>query len=540
MRLHCTALAGAAILAVAGTAYAQPAPPSPAPGAAAFGIFFGGAQIGREQVTLSRTESGWIITSSGRTDSPVDFVLSRFELKYTPDWQPLEMKLEARLRSTPVAVTSSFAMTTAINEITQNGRTVSKNDQISARAIVLPNNVFGSYEALAARLGSSSIGDELPVYVVPQAEMKMKVRAITEQTLTGPGGSVPTRRFDLTLQGPGSPLEAIVVVDKTLRLVRLEISTIGLVVVREDAATVATRVQTARNPTDADVSIPANGFNLAGTLTLPPGIAGRLRHPVVVLVGGAAPADRDEVIDGVPVFAYLAKDLAEAGHLVLRYDRRGGGQSGGRTETVTLSDYADDLSAAVRWLSKRDDVDKRRIVVAGRADGGAVALIAATHDKAIDGVVTLDATGSPGADLILQQQQRVLDSLQLPPADRQARIDLQKKIQAAVISGAGWQGVPDVMRRQADTPWFKSLLTYDPAQILPKVKVPVLVVQADLDRDVPTAEGDRLAQLARERKKAPAAEIVHIADAGGTLGPPEKNTISPKVSAAIAEWIKKL
>ena len=126
-----------------------------------------------------------------------------------------------------------------------------------------------------------------------------------------------------------------------------------------------------RNPTDADVSIQANGFNLAGTLTTPPGVAGRLRHPAVVLVGGPLPADRDESIDGVPVFAQLAKSLADAGMIVVRYDRRGGGQSGGRTETATMTDYADDLSAVVKWLSKRDDVDDRRLVVAGRGDGGA-------------------------------------------------------------------------------------------------------------------------------------------------------------------------
>ena len=233
------------------------------------------------------------------------------------------------------------------------------------------------------------------------------------------------------------------------------------------------------------------------------------------------------------MFAHLAKQLADAGVLVLRYDRRGGGQSGGRTESATIGDYADDISAAVRWLSKRDDVDKQRIVVAGRADGGASALIAAARDKAIDGVVTLDASGSPGADLILQQQLRVLDGLKLSPAERQARIDLQKKIQAAVVSGTGWEGVPDVMRRQADTPWFKSVLTYDPAQILPKVKQPILIIQGDLDPYVPPAEADRLAGLARARKKAPPTEVVHVTDADHKLA-------SPKIAAAIAEWIKKL
>ncbi len=534
MRVHCTALTAAVVLAVTWAASAQTAPPAPVPGDTAFGIFLRGTQVGREQVTLARTGSGWIITSTGRTGAPLDFNITRFEMKYAPDWQPLELRLEARLKNAPVTLATSFAMTTAINEVTQGGKTVSKEDQISARTIVLPNNVFGSYEALAAKLSVTAVGSEFPVYVAPQAEVTVTLREMSEQTLTGPGGSVPTRRFALAFRNPdGSAVEAIAVIDDKVRLVRFEIPSAGLLVVREDASSVATRAQTARNPTDGDVSIPANGFNLAGTMTAPPGLAGRLRHPAVILVGGATPADRDEVIAGVPVFAQLAKGLADAGHLVVRYDRRGGGQSGGRTETATLADYADDVTAVVRWLSKRDDVDKRRIVVAGRGDGGAVALIAASRNKEIDGVVTLDAGGSTGAELILQQQERVLDGLKLPPAERQARIDLQRKIQAAVISGTGWQGVPDAMRRQADTPWFKSILTYDPALILPKVKQPILIVHGDLDPNVPPAEADRLAELARARKKAPPSEVVHIPDADHTL-------VSPRVAAAIAEWIKKV
>jgi len=535
MRLYCTALTAAAVLAVVGTASAQAqlARPVPVAGDAVFGIYLRGTQVGREQVTLARTASGWIITSTGATGAPFDFAVTRFEMKYGPDWQPLEMKLEARSRNAPVTLATSFGMTTAINEITQAGRTVAKEDQISAGAIVMPNNVFASYEALAARLSIAVVGAELPLYVIPQAEVKATVRSMTEQTLSGPAGTVPTRRFELTIANPGAALDVVVVIDDKLRLVRFEIPSAGIVVAREDAASVATRAQTTRNPTDADVTIPANGFTLAGTMTTPPSVAGRLRQPAVILVGGRTPVDRDEVIDGVPVFAHLAKQLADAGVLVLRYDRRGGGQSGGRTESATIGDYADDISAAVRWLSKRDDVDKQRIVVAGRADGGASALIAAARDNGIDGVVTLDASGSPGADLILQQQLRVLDGLKLSPAERQARIDLQKKIQAAVALGTGWEGVPDVMRRQADTPWFKSVLTYEPAQILPKVKQPILIIQGDLDPYVPPAEAERLAELARARKKAPPTEVVHVTDADHKLA-------SPKIAAAIAEWIKKL
>src|SRR4051812_16438718 len=506
MRSHCTALATAILLAGAcASAAAQPAttqPTEPVSGQAVFAIYLRGTQIGREQWTLTKNASGWVITSAGRTAAPLDFTVNRFEINYTRDWQPLEMTLEARVRNAGVLIRTSFTLTTVINEIAQNNKTNSKDDQISARTIVMPNNVFAAYEVLAIRLWNAPVDTELPVYVVPSTEIKVKVRNITPATIRGPGGALATRRFDLTLETPDRPVNAFVVVDEHMRLVRYEVPDIGLQAVRDDVASVAMRTQVTRNPTDVDVTIKANGFNLAGTLTTPPTVAARLRRPAVLLVGGMSPGDRDQLINGVPVFAQLARALAESGYIVLRYDRRGSGQSGGRTDSATLTDYAEDAIAALRFLVKRDDVDKRRTVVVGHMDGGPVALIAAGATDDIDGVITIDAAGTRGADLILMQQQKVLDELNLPPADREARIELQKKIQAAVISGAGWEGVPEPMRRQADTPWFKSVLTYDPAKVLSKTKQPILILHGDLDPTVSPDEANKLGELAKARKKA--------------------------------------
>ena len=71
-----------------------------------------------------------------------------------------------------IGLATSFATTTAINEITQNGVTGSKTDQITARTVVLPSNFFAAYEALAVRLSSMTPGGELPIYVAPQGESK--------------------------------------------------------------------------------------------------------------------------------------------------------------------------------------------------------------------------------------------------------------------------------------------------------------------------------------------------------------------------------
>jgi hypothetical protein len=220
MRIHCTALASALAVCAAGAASAQS--DEPQPGDAVFAVFVRNTQLGREQVTLARTNSGWIITSSGSTGAPVDLTLNRFEIKYSADWSPEEMRLDARMRATPIAVSTSFTMTSAINEITQAERVAGKTDQISPRAVVIPNNVYGGYEALAAQLWDMSAGAELHIYVAPAGEIKATVRLVSDQTLSGPGASIPIRRLNLTVLQPSGPSNAIVVVDNRRRLVRFE------------------------------------------------------------------------------------------------------------------------------------------------------------------------------------------------------------------------------------------------------------------------------------------------------------------------------
>lgn len=537
MRFHCTALL-AAILA-AGTASAQTAAPAPVTGDASFTIVVRGVTIGHEQVTLARDASGWVITSTGRLDAPIDLSITRFEMRYAPDWQPLELKIDAIQRKTSIALATSFAMTTAINEVTEQGRTVSKEDQISPRTIVVPDNYYGAYEALAARLSAAAAGAELPLYFAPQREIKATIRTITPETLSGPTGTLNIRKYELAIPSAGTTVTMNVTIDDRARLVRLELPSADAVIVRDDASSVAMRAASTRNPTDSDVSIPANGFVLAGSLTLPPTVAGRLRYPAIVLVGGPGSFDRDEVINGVPIFAQLARALADSGHIVLRYDNRGIAQSGGRTETASLDDYADDAGAAVKWLAKRKDVDTHRVIVCGYSQGGGVAMLAAARQKEIDGIVTLATAAASGGDVLLEQQRQVLAGLKMSDAERQAKIDLQKKIQAAVLSGKGWEGIPEDMRRQADTPLFRSLLAFDPAQAVAKTRQPMLIVHGDADTEVAPAAADRLAELAKVRKKTAAPEVVrvpgvtHILTAGGD------RTVSPKIASAITDWIKK-
>jgi uncharacterized protein len=559
---HFTAVALAALLTIGFcasettrvlSAAGQEAPAAisatPAEGETEFTVFLGGTRVGVERVRLAKAANIWVISSTGQFTAPINMTVNRFEVKYTADWQPLELHIEATQSGRPLLLATSFAMTTAINEITQNGTTNSKNDQVSARTIVLPNSFFGGYEALAARLAASQPGAELHAYVAPQAEIVINVKGMTNEQLNSPAGLIAARRYDVVFQNPGRPLEASVTIDSQARLVRVEVPTAGLRVIRSELASVAVRSQPVRNPNDSDVIIPAQGFSIAGTMTTPAAV-GKLRLPAIVLVAGSGSVERDEVVAGVPIFAQLARGLAEQGFLVLRYDKRGVGQSGGRSERVTLQDYADDLVTVVKWLAKRKDVDAKRITVAGHSEGGAVGMLAAANEEQISSLVLIAAPGMRGSDLILEQQKHALEVIGASEEERKAKIDLQTRIQQAVVTDTGWESISPELRAQAETAWFKSLLLFDPAKVMPKLDQPLLIIQGDLDQQVYAHHADQLGALARTRKKSPPVEVVHLPGINHLLTPAktgevaeyatlaDKN-ITPKVAETIAAWLKK-
>jgi hypothetical protein len=406
-------------------------------------------------------------------------------------------------------VRTTFEGTVARSSVTQLGQTSDKTDTVSADALVLPNLFFGAYEALAMRLAGMT-GDTASFggYIAPQAEIRIEAKRLDAQTIETPRRTVNTRRFALTFLNPGNALPAELWIDEAGRLLRFEVTSQGLVVIRDDIAAVTTRRQNITRAGDETARIPGNGFNLVGTISTPSGEPdAKGRYPAILLLPGSGPTDRDETVAGIPIFGQLAGMLADAGFLVLRYDKRGVGQSGGRAETATLFDYADDAQAAVRWLGRRKDVDEERIAVFGHSEGAWVALVAASRDKRVAALVLAAAPSGAGGELVLEQQAHALGQIGMPEADKQARIALQKRIQAALLGEGDWTDIPEDLRRQADTPWFRAFLAFSPASVLPKVRQPILIVQGERDTQVPPHHADKLAELARSRRKTGAEDV---------------------------------
>ncbi len=543
----------AAVLALPLSATAQqPAPPPQLQeaGAANFSIFFRGVPIGTEQIAVSRTSSGWNIIGTGRLGAPIDAVARRLQVRYTQDWKPLEFTLDSTVRGQAQAIHTVVESTAAKSDITIAGQATQKTDTIDPDALLLlPTNFFAPYEALAVRLKTATVGSDIPVYIEPQSSIVISVGQSTTEQIQTTGRLVVARRTHVALVLPGGRLDADLWTDETGRMIRFSVPLQSIEVVREDIAAVSSRSVTISRPNDQQLNIPSNGFSLAATLSRP-ATAPAPRLPAVILVGSSGPTDRDGLVAGIPILGQIADALANAGYIVVRYDKRGIGQSGGRAEAATLADYADDVRAAVKVLADRKDVDPKRIAVVGHSEGGLVALIAAAKDKRIASVGLLATPGTTYAEVALAQQKRALDRLTLTPEERQAKVDEQKKIHEAVITGKGLELLPPNVRRSVDNGEYQSLLVTDPAKLMTNVRQPVLIVQGALDTQVEPANADVLEGLAKKRKNTPPVDVVkvpgvnHLLVPATTGEPAEYASLSDKhvseaVTQAIVTWLNK-
>jgi dienelactone hydrolase len=446
---------------------------------------------------------------------------------------------------------TTFAGEKATTEGVGGGQTVSATHQVARKTLIHANGVFTSYVGLAHRLAENSEeGAEFKVYVVPQVEVTVRVKAIRPEKIQIGTTVLDVRRYDLVYVNPSGEVATNLTVASDGELVSVNVPADSVDIVRDDVASSTSRTQIYSNKGDEAVTIPAVGFNLGATLTRPANAAANTKLPVVILLAASGIGDRDGVMQGVPTLANLAGAISESGMMAVRFDKRGNGQSGGRSESATVSDFAEDVRAIVRWLEKRPDVDPKRIAVAGHGEGAWIGLLAAGREKRIAAVVSIAGPSTTGVETVLEQQRLELEGLKLPAEERDKRIALQQQVNSAVLTGKGWDNVPPQVRKEADTPWFQSLLTFDPAKVLDDVRQPILFVHGALDHQVPVAHVERLSDVARKESKSKSVEVVVVRGVNHLLVPAitgetseygtlQDRRVSKDITMTVTDWLTK-
>lgn len=154
------------------------------------------------------------------------------------------------------------------------------------------------------------------------------------------------------------------------------------------------------------------GITLAADLYTPKDAAGKLP---AVAVSGPFGAVKEQAS------GLYAQTLAERGFLAIAFDPSYTGESGGEPRYVASPDInTEDFSAAVDFLSTRDDVDPERIGILGICGWGGLALNAAAIDTRIKATVT--AT--------MYDMHRVKANGYFDSMDADARYELRRQLNA--------------------------------------------------------------------------------------------------------------
>jgi uncharacterized protein len=323
----------------------------------------------------------------------------------------------------------------------------------------------------------------------------------------------------------------------------------------------------------------AADVTLAGTLTKP---SGKGPFAAVLLISGSGPQDRNEELMGHKPFLVLADDLTKRGLAVLRVDDRGVGASTGSRDGATSEDFADDALAGVEYLKTRSEIDGRRIGLIGHSEGAMVAALAAVKSKGVAFIAMLAGPGVKGSEVLLLQaklvseiagvraglrafnhetQQRMFAIVQEEKTSQAVRVRLaalweQRKQDAAASTELGENeksmiaGGDATFQSQLDilaSPWMRHFLSYDPAQTLRRVRVPVLAINGMLDLQVPAQQNLPAIQAALEAGGNSNVKIVELAGLNhllqkATTGSPAEygkieQTIDPQALKVIGEWV---
>jgi pimeloyl-ACP methyl ester carboxylesterase len=302
------------------------------------------------------------------------------------------------------------------------------------------------------------------------------------------------------------------------------------------------------------------GFSLAGTLTVP---AGKGPFPAVVLITGSGAQDRDESLMGHRPFLVLSDHLTRHGIAVLRADDRGVGKSGGSFASATTADFATDVEAAVAYLQSRSEIDRRKIGLVGHSEGGVIAPMIAARRTDVAYIVLMAGTGVPGDEIIVAQSVLIAQASGLSREQAERNGALQKELLTLVrqeqdatvleqklrqrLGGSIPEAQLGAQIKAVTGPWYRYFIAYDPGPALKQVRCPVLVLNGELDLQVPPKQNLPAIRAALEAGGNKSFEIVefpglnHLFQSAKTGGVAEyaqiEETIAPAVLEKISAWI---
>lgn len=234
---------------------------------------------------------------------------------------------------------------------------------------------------------------------------------------------------------------------------------------------------------ESKLAVKTGTLEMPGMLCVPNNIT---YPPIVILVAGSGPNDKDETIGPNKPFKDIALGLASNGIASLRYDKRTltHGAKLDMNKTGLNEEVIEDVLSAVKILRAHPLTKESKIIVAGHSLGAMCAPIIASKSKDVSAIIMLAGPARPLEDLILEQF-RYIGSLDSTVKDIEKELAPMKQ-QVALVKDA-----KALKKAEAkDLPlnlssfYWQSIKKYDQLKTAKKVKQPILVLQGERDYQV--------------------------------------------------------
>jgi dienelactone hydrolase len=162
------------------------------------------------------------------------------------------------------------------------------------------------------------------------------------------------------------------------------------------------------------INTAVKGFENDGILTMPIGVA---KAPVVIIVGGSGPTDKDGSLGPNKPYRDIAEGLATRGIAVYRYNKRTVAHAKKMDKDITVKEeYLTDLLTVIKQLKKQPGINANHIFILGHSQGGYLLPYFAKHAKKIKGYIGL-APGFKNMEDAIYKQLTYIKSISKNSAD---------------------------------------------------------------------------------------------------------------------------